>query len=91
MTPIDRLNAELSNRDELAKNTPMRFLKIKASDCVSCLLGYDKCKWIVDSKYSARQDEIRAFLAVAGYLHDKNNKVTLTAKGMALIGRATAS
>jgi hypothetical protein len=35
MTPIDRLNAELSNRDELAKNTPMRFLKIKASDCVS--------------------------------------------------------
>ena len=91
MTPLETLKAELSHRDELIKTAPMRWQEIKVQDCLSALVDYEKCKWVPASVYSERADAIRAFLVVTGYATDRHNKVTLTNKGLALIGREVAA
>ena len=79
---LAQLQADVAHRRTLT-----RLNRFDVQDCLSALVDYSQCKW-VPARISTIGDVIRSFLGFKGYLVEKHNKVTVTAKGFAALGRS---
>lgn len=79
---LAQLQADVAHRRTLSDK-----YRFDVQDCLSALVDYSRCKWC-PAKDTYTSEIIRSFLGFRGYLVEKHNKVTVTAKGFAALGRS---